>query len=67
MKIVVIGGAGLVGRQVVGLLRAAGHEAVAASRATGVNIVTGVGLENVLDGADVVVDASNSEAPYGCL
>lgn len=65
MKIVVIGGTGLVGRQVVGLLRAAGHEAVAASRATGVNIVTGVGLDGVLEGADVVVDASNAAAPYG--
>ncbi|MGN6479123.1 SDR family oxidoreductase [Luteibacter sp.] len=65
MKIVVIGGTGLVGRQVVDVLRADGHEAVAASRATGVNVVTGVGLDGALAGADVVVDASNSEAPYG--
>lgn len=65
MNIVVIGGNGLVGRQVVQRLRAAGHEAVAASRATGVDIMTGAGMSAVLAGADVVVDATNSEPPYG--
>ncbi|MGA7438349.1 MAG: NAD(P)H-binding protein [Luteibacter sp.] len=65
MKIVVIGGNGLVGRQIVALLNERGHEAVAASRATGVDIVSGTGLDAALAGADVVVDASNSAAPYG--
>ena len=59
-KIVVIGGTGLIGSKTVGLLRAAGHEVVAASPATGVNTVTGEGLAQVLDGADVVVDVSNA-------
>jgi uncharacterized protein YbjT (DUF2867 family) len=65
MRIVVIGGTGLVGRQVVALLAARGHEAIAASRATGVDIVTGAGLHEVLRDVQVVIDASNSEAPYG--
>ena len=60
MKIVVIGGNGLVGRNVVRRLRAGGHEVTAASRSTGVDIITGVGLDDVLVGADVVVDVSNS-------
>jgi uncharacterized protein YbjT (DUF2867 family) len=60
MKIVVIGGTGRVGQNVVGRLRAQGHEVVPASPATGVNTVTGEGLVNVMTGADVVVDASNA-------
>ena len=60
MKIVVIGGTGLVGSKVVAQLGEHGHEAVAASPSTGVNAVTGAGLREVLEGADVVVDVSNS-------
>ncbi|MEU3415215.1 SDR family oxidoreductase [Streptomyces sp. NPDC006658] len=60
MKIVVVGGTGLIGSQVVALVRDRGHEAVAASPSTGVDTVTGQGLAQVLDGADVVVDVSNS-------
>ncbi|UPG95162.1 SDR family oxidoreductase [Luteibacter aegosomatissinici] len=65
MNIVVIGGHGLVGRQVAALLRNDGHNVTAASRVTGVDIVTGAGLDDVLAGAHVVVDASNAEPPYG--
>ncbi|WP_423462185.1 SDR family oxidoreductase [Promicromonospora sp. MS192] len=60
MKIVVIGGTGLVGSQVVRNLTEHGHEAVAASPQTGVDTLTGEGLAEVLDGAQVVVDLSNS-------
>jgi uncharacterized protein YbjT (DUF2867 family) len=60
MKIVVIGGAGLLGSKVVGTLRDRGHDAVAASRSTGVNVLTGEGLADVLTGVDVVVDVSNA-------
>ncbi|MBB5926833.1 uncharacterized protein YbjT (DUF2867 family) [Streptomyces echinatus] len=60
MKIVVIGGTGLIGSQVVALVRARGHEAVAASPSTGVDTLTGQGLAEALKGADVVVDVSNS-------
>ena len=60
MKIVVIGGTGLVGSQVVSQLAEHGHEAVAASPASGVNTLTGEGVAGVLDRADVVVDVSNS-------
>jgi uncharacterized protein YbjT (DUF2867 family) len=60
MKIVVIGGTGLIGSKVVEKLRAGGHEAVAAAPNTGVNTLTGAGLEEVLKGASVVVDVSNS-------
>lgn len=59
MKIVVIGGTGLIGSKLVQQLQQAGHEGVAASRSTGVDIMTGDGLGEVLDGATVVVDASN--------
>ena len=59
MKIVVIGGRGCVSRLVTMLTRD-GHEVVAASRRSGVDIVTGEGLEEALSGASVVVDASNS-------
>ena len=51
MKIVVIGGTGLIGAKAVALLREKGHEAVAASPRTGVNAITGAGLDNALRGA----------------
>lgn len=60
MKIVVIGGTGLIGSKVVAGLREHGHEAVAAAPGTGVNTLTGEGLAEVLEGASVVVDVSNS-------
>ena len=60
MKIVVIGGTGLIGSKLVNKLREHGHEAVAASPNSGVNTVTGEGLAEVLKGASVVVDVSNS-------
>src|SRR5690242_15884646 len=60
MKIVVIGGTGLIGSKLVTKLREQGHEAVAAAPNTGVNTITGEGLAAVLKGASVVVDVSNS-------
>jgi uncharacterized protein YbjT (DUF2867 family) len=60
MKIVVIGGTGLIGSKLVKKLREAGHEAVAASPDSGVNTLTGAGLAEALKGASVVVDVSNS-------
>ncbi|HEY9411299.1 MAG TPA: SDR family oxidoreductase [Jiangellaceae bacterium] len=60
MKIVVIGGTGLIGSKLVALLGEQGHEAVVAAPDTGVNTLTGEGLTEALDGADVVVDVSNS-------
>ena len=60
MKIVVIGGTGLIGSKLVPKLRQHGHEAVAAAPNTGVNTITGDGLAEVLKGASVVVDVSNS-------
>ncbi|MGD8169557.1 SDR family oxidoreductase [Herbiconiux sp. P16] len=59
-KIVVIGGTGLIGAKTVALLQARGHEVVAAARATGVNSYTGDGLADALEGAQTVVDTSNS-------
>jgi uncharacterized protein YbjT (DUF2867 family) len=60
MKIVVIGGSGLIGSKLVALLRARGHEVNAASPASGVNTLTGEGLADALRGAQVVVDVANS-------
>jgi uncharacterized protein YbjT (DUF2867 family) len=60
MKIVVIGGAGVLGSKVVSKLTEQGHDAVAASPRTGVNTLTGEGLADVLTGANVIVDVSNS-------
>src|SRR5436853_3936862 len=60
MKIVVIGGSGLIGSRLVNKLRESGHEAVAASPSAGVNTLTGEGLAEALKGASVVVDVSNS-------
>ncbi|MFF0176680.1 SDR family oxidoreductase [Micromonospora profundi] len=65
MKIVVIGGSGLIGSKLVGILAEQGHEAVAASPKTGVNTLTGEGVADVLAGADVVVDTSNSPSLDG--
>jgi uncharacterized protein YbjT (DUF2867 family) len=62
MKIVVIGGSGRVGGNVVGRLDAQGHDAVPASPATGVDTITGEGLGDVMAGADVVVDVANAPA-----
>jgi uncharacterized protein YbjT (DUF2867 family) len=60
MKIVVIGGSGLIGSKLVTKLREQGHEAVAASPKSGVNTLTGEGLAEALKGASVVVDVTNS-------
>jgi uncharacterized protein YbjT (DUF2867 family) len=60
MKLVVIGGTGLIGSKLVKKLREDGHEAIAASPNSGVNSVTGEGLANALKGASVVVDVTNS-------
>ncbi len=60
MKIVVIGGTGLIGSKLVHGLTEHGHDAVAAAPSTGVNTITGEGLSEVLVGAQVVVDVSNS-------
>jgi uncharacterized protein YbjT (DUF2867 family) len=60
MKVVVIGGTGLIGSKLVSKLNAHGHEAIAASPDTGVNTITGEGLGEVMEGADVVIDVSNS-------
>jgi uncharacterized protein YbjT (DUF2867 family) len=60
MKIVVVGGTGLVGSKVVAKLKQKGHEAIAAAPNTGVNTLTGQGLAQALAGAQVVVDVSNS-------
>lgn len=65
MKIVVVGGNGLVGRNVVCRLQAGGHDVSAVSRASGVDVTTGKGLLQALVGADVVVDVTNSPVRDG--
>ena len=60
MKVVIIGGTGLIGSKLVARLREHGHQAVPASPDTGVNTLTGEGLAQVLSGANVVIDVSNS-------
>lgn len=60
MKILVIGGTGLIGRKLVKVLNERGHEAIAASPATNVNTITGEGLDDALVGVDTVVDVANS-------
>jgi uncharacterized protein YbjT (DUF2867 family) len=60
MKIVVIGGTGLIGSKTVAILRQGGHEVVAASPQSGVNTITGEGLKEVMVGAQVVIDLANS-------
>ena len=60
MKIVVIGGTGLIGSKTIPVLRERGHEAVAASPNTGVNTITGAGLKEAMAGTQVVIDLANS-------
>ncbi|MGC9668983.1 SDR family oxidoreductase [Planosporangium sp. 12N6] len=60
MRLTVIGGTGLIGSQVVQKLTAAGHGAVPAASSTGVDLITGKGLDQALEGADVVVNVANS-------
>jgi uncharacterized protein YbjT (DUF2867 family) len=60
MKIVVIGGTGLIGTKLVNDLRKRGHETLAASPSSGVNTITGEGLAEALAGAQVVVDLANA-------
>ena len=62
MKIVVIGGTGMIGSKTIPILRQGGHDAVAASPNTGVNTITGEGLAKALAGAQVVVDLANAPA-----
>ena len=60
MKIVVIGGTGLIGSKAVAILRQGGHDVIAASPQTGINTITGEGLKEVMVGAQVVIDLANS-------
>jgi uncharacterized protein YbjT (DUF2867 family) len=60
MKIVVIGGSGLIGSRVVSRLRQGGHDVIAASPSTGVNTVSGDGLPEAMEDTDVVIDVANS-------
>jgi uncharacterized protein YbjT (DUF2867 family) len=60
MKITVVGASGRIGSKVVGALRAQGHDVVAASRSTGVNVLTGDGLDDALAGANALVDVTDS-------
>ncbi|GAA1899062.1 SDR family oxidoreductase [Asanoa iriomotensis] len=62
MRVAVIGGTGLVGRHTVGALRAKGHEPVVVSRGTGVDVTTGAGLADALDGVAAVVDVVSNES-----
>ncbi|ODT74269.1 MAG: NmrA family transcriptional regulator [Pelagibacterium sp. SCN 64-44] len=67
MKIVVIGGSGLIGSRLVGRLRQGGHFVVAASPSTGVNTVTGDGLPEAMEDAQVVIDVANSPSFEGAV
>ena len=60
MKIVIIGGTGLIGQPLVGLLRARGHEVIAASPSSGVDALTGAGLAQALNNAAIIIDVSNA-------
>ena len=60
MKIVIIGGTGLIGSKTVAILRQGGHEVVAASPKSGVNTITGEGLKEAMAGTQVVIDLANS-------
>jgi uncharacterized protein YbjT (DUF2867 family) len=60
VKVVVIGGTGRIGSKVVAILRQGGHEVIAASPDSGVNTITGEGLEKAVAGAQVVIDLANS-------
>lgn len=67
MKIVVVGGSGLIGSKLVNKFRKQGHEVVSASPDSGVNTITGEGLCDALKDADVVVDVSNSPSLEGSV
>ncbi len=60
MKIVIIGGSGLIGTKLASLLRAKGHNVLQASPSTGINAITGEGLDRALKGTEIVVDVANS-------
>jgi uncharacterized protein YbjT (DUF2867 family) len=60
VKLTIMGASGLIGTKVAALLMARGHEVVAASRATGVDVLTGDGVAAALDGADALIDVTNS-------
>jgi uncharacterized protein YbjT (DUF2867 family) len=60
MKIVVIGGTGLIGSKTVAILRQGGHEVIAASPESGINAISGEGLKEAMAGAQVVIDLANS-------
>ena len=60
MNIAVVGASGLIGSKVVELLRSEGHDVVASSRSSGVDVLTGAGLADALAGADALVDVTNS-------
>lgn len=60
MKIVIIGGTGLIGTKVAGHLREKGHTVIAASPSTGINAITGEGLKEAMTGTDIVIDLANS-------
>jgi uncharacterized protein YbjT (DUF2867 family) len=60
MKIVVVGGSGLIGTKVVALLRQNGHQVISASPATGINTITGEGLIEAMNNTEVVIDLANS-------
>jgi len=65
MKIVVLGGTGLIGAQVTKSLRAMGQAVLPASRRSGVDVLTGVGLDQAMDGADAVIDVTNTRTDGG--
>jgi len=65
MKIVVIGGTGLIGSKTVAILRQGGHEVIAASPNSGVNTITGEGVKEAVTGAQVVIDLANSPSFRG--
>ena len=62
MKIVAIGGTGLIGSKAVAILRKGGHEVIAASPDNGVNTITGEGLKDAMAGTSVVIDLANSRS-----
>lgn len=63
MKILVIGGTGLVGKHVSDKLASAGHEVIIGTPSKGINILTGEGLDKALEGTDILIDLSNSKSP----